>query len=453
MKITLIKPAIGRLILDIGKPETYKDGSRMEPLQLAVIAGITPPDIEVVMYDDRIEKIPFEEPTDFVAITVEIYTARRAYEIIQIYKERGVHTIIGGIHASLCTEEVSHYADTVIVGDAEFIWDQVIDDARNNHLQKIYYSRPGAPPQNVFPDKKIFKGKDYLPISLIQFGRGCFFSCNFCAISAYFEKSYYKRDVSDVVREIKLEGKKIYFFVDDNIVAEKESSKQLFKALIPLKIKWVGQASLDMVNDLELMKLMQKSGCFGLVIGFESVSENGLRTLEKKPNMFCLNNYSEPVRIIHDHGIFIWGSFTLGHDDETKESIEESYQFAYKNKFAFAAFNILLPYPGTLLHKKLEEENRLLYDGKWWLHKDYAFNDASFIPKNMTADELTQCCASLKKKWSSYKSIAGRLITPVTIKAIWKIGILLKYSILFRRENWLKRHLHLGFKHELNIKL
>ena len=452
MKITLIKPAIGRLLLDKDRSETYKDGSRMEPLQLASIAGLTPPDIDVVMYDDRIEKIPFDEPTDFAAITVEIFTARRAYEIVQSYKERGVHTIIGGVHATLCTAEVSQIADTVIVGDAEFIWDQVINDARNKQLQKIYYSKPGAPPQNVFPDKRIFKGKDYLPMSLTQFGRGCLFSCNFCAITAYFDKSYYKRDILDVVKEIQLEGKKFYFFVDDNIVADKESAKQLFKAITPLKIKWVGQASIDMVTDLELMKLMQQSGCLGLVIGFESVSENGLKTLEKKSNMFCQNNYAEPVKIIQDHGIFIWGAFTMGHDEETKQSIEETYEFARKNKFAFAAYNILLPYPGTPLYAKLKEEKRLLYDGIWWLHKDYAFNHAAFIPKNMTADELTQCCAAIKKKWSSYSSIARRMINPVTIKAIWKIGILLKYSILFRKENWLKRYLRLGLYYESNTR-
>ncbi len=446
MKLTLIKPAIGRLILDKNRSETYRDGSRMEPLQLASIAGLTPHDIEVVMYDDRIEKIPFDEPTDLVAITVEIFTARRAYEIVESFKHRGVHTLIGGIHASLFPEEVSGYADTVVLGDAEFIWEKVIEDARKKRLQKFYFSKPGVPPSGLFPDKRIFKGKDYLPISLTQFGRGCPFACNFCAISAYFEKSYYQRNVSDTINEIELDGRKFFFFVDDNIVADKEAAKQLFKALIPLKIRWVGQASIDMVNDAELMNLMQKSGCLGLVIGFESISENGLRTLDKKPNMFCGNNYAEPIKIVHDHGIFIWAAFTMGHDDETKESIEETYLFARKNKVAFAAFNILLPYPGTPLYQKLKEENRLLYDDKWWLHKDYAFNHAAFIPKHMTPDELTQCCYDIKKKWSSYSSIAARLINPVTLKSIWKIGILLRYSLLFRSENWLKRYLRLGLK-------
>ena len=449
MKLTLIKPTIGLVIKDPefpdGKP--FVDKARMEPLQLGVIAGLTPSDVEVVFYDDRFEKIPFDEPTDLVAITVEIFTARRAYEIAEEYRKRNIPVILGGIHPSVVPEESSQFADSVFIGDAEILWEEVIKDAKNKTLKKLYRSGPGPAQEGVFPDRNIFKDKGYLPLSLIQFGRGCRFSCSYCITSVYFGKKCFTRQVDRVIREIESHPGKLWFFVDDNFVSEKKYAKELMKAMIPLKIKWVSQASIEMVSDPELMKLMQQSGCLGHVVGFESITEKGLISMNKLHNLESGLNYDEKIRIITDHGMAIWAAFILGHDEDTPESLLDILEFSHKHKFAFAAFNVLMPYPNTEFYKQLKAEKRLLFDGKWWLHPDYRFNHAAFIPKRMTVEELNETSFYIRKKWNSVGSIlrkAGSLRTNMNI--IRSILSLAGYSFLYRQETLKKQGMTLGLK-------
>ena len=213
MKITLIKPTIGRR-----EHSLYVDEGRMEPLMLGVLAGLTPPDIEVVLYDDRMEAIPYDEPTDLVAITVETYTARRAYEIAAEFRLRGVPVILGGMHVALLPEEAAMHADSIFVGDAETGWLQVLADARTQRLRRRYDGAPGiAQSGNVRPRRDLYAGKGYLPITLMQFSRGCRFACSFCAVSQYFGKKHYLRRIDEVVAEIESQPRHFIFFVDDNI--------------------------------------------------------------------------------------------------------------------------------------------------------------------------------------------------------------------------------------------
>ncbi len=449
MKLTLIKPTIGLVLKDTKIPEgkPFVDKARMEPLQLGIIAGLTPDDVEVVLYDDRCEKIPFDEPTDLVAITVEIFTARRAYEIAAEYRKRNIPVILGGIHPSVVPEESSQYADSVFIGDAELLWKKVIEDTRNGKLKKLYRSKPGPAQNGMFPDRSIFKGKGYLPLSLIQFGRGCRFSCSYCITSLYFNKTCFYRQVDRVIREIESHPRKLWFFVDDNFVSEKKMAKELMRAMIPLKIKWVGQASIEMVSDPELMKLMQQSGCLGHVIGFESITEEGLMSMNKMHNLESGMNYDEMISIITDHGLAIWAAFVLGHDEDTPESLMDILEFSLKHKFPFAAYNVLMPYPKTELYKKLKTENRLLFDGKWWLHPDYRFNHAAFLPKRMTVEELNETSFYIRKKWNSIGSIlrkAGNFRTNTNI--IQSILSLTHYNLLYKQETLKKQGMTLGLR-------
>ena len=444
MKLTLIKPNIGRR-----EHSLYVDEGRMEPLQLGILAALTPPDIEVVMYDDRMEPIPYEEPTDLVAITVETFTARRAYEISAEFRQRGIKTVMGGMHAMLIPEEVSEHCDCVIVGDAEPVWKTMMEDFRGGRLQSRYdVVQPECPQVNVITRRDIFEGKGYLPITLLQFSRGCSHRCSFCASSVYFKAHHFCRPVEDVVKEIKMQKRKLLFFVDDNIVCSHEKAKELFRALIPLKVRWVSQGSMDMLHDRELMELRVKSGCLGLVIGFESISPDCIAEMNKHTNRHGSHDmYKEEIEQLREWGLQTWAAFTVGHDGDTVESIRATCDFAIKNKFTFAAFNILMPYPNTPLYEKMEREGRLLYDGKWWLHEDYRFNYASIVPKNMTADELTEISFDCRKRFNSLTSIVKRAVEPRTnMRTAYRFLTYLIYNPLFRKEVHKKQGMRFGLK-------
>jgi radical SAM superfamily enzyme YgiQ (UPF0313 family) len=275
MRVTFIKPTLGRL--DDGA--RFVDEARMEPLQLGVLAGLTPADIDVRLVDDRIDEIDFDEESDLVAITVESFTARRAYEIAAEYRARGVPVVLGGMHATLVPNEAAEHADAVYTGDAEALWPQVIADARAGRLRPRYDADIGVPQLGSLPRRDLYAGKGYLPVALLQFGRGCRYRCEYCAVGTYFSHHQYTRPVDEVVEEIKAQPRRDLFFVDDNLVADPEAAKDLLRALIPLRVRWVSQVSIDHVRDPELMRLFVESGCLGNVIGFESLDVENLRRM------------------------------------------------------------------------------------------------------------------------------------------------------------------------------
>lgn len=343
MKLTLIKPNIGRK-----EHSLYVDEGRMEPLMLGILAALTPPDVEVVLYDDRMERIPYDEQTDLVAITVETFTARRAYEIADEYRQRGVKVVMGGIHATLLPEEVALHADSVFTGDAETRWQEMIEDARAARLKPRYDAPVGVGQVDgcqrcLLPRREIFSGKGYLPINLMQFSRGCRFACRFCAVSQYFGRRHYLRQVDEVVREITAQKSHFIFFVDDNIASDHHALAELCHALIPLKINWISQASLDVTQNRPLMTLMERSGCWGNVMGFESITPASLHDARKSPNVRGFNHYRDEIAALRDFGLQTWAAFTLGYDHDTPESIARTVDFALQNRFAFAAYNILMP--------------------------------------------------------------------------------------------------------------
>jgi radical SAM superfamily enzyme YgiQ (UPF0313 family) len=348
-------------------------------------------------------------------------------------------------------QEAAQHADAIYTGDAEFLWPQVIKDASRGKLQSHYAAPVGSPQPGILTRRDLFKDKGYLPITLLQFSRGCRFRCEFCAVSVFFDAQQYCRGVNEVVQEIraqrplksKLAG---LFFVDDNILADHEAAKTLFRALIPLKIKWVSQGSIDMTRDRELMSLMVQSGCLGNVIGFESLSPASLRSMRKAPNLIGgYDHYAAELAILREYGLQTWAAFTLGHDHDTLASIERTFEFAMDNKFAFAAYNVLMPYPNTPLYKRLEAEGRLLYDGKWWLHREYRFNYAAFKPKHMTADELTQAGFRCRSRYNSVGSIVRRAFDFKThMRSPYRLAVYAAYNPLFRRETFRKHGMRFG---------
>lgn len=439
MRLTIVHPAIGHR-----HGEKYIKTWQMEPLPVATLAGLTPAEVDISFYDDRLEHIPYDQETDLVAISVETYTARRAYQIASEYRKRGVPVVMGGFHANLCPDEVAQYAEAVVTTEAEGVWQQVLNDAANGGLNTFYSSSARPELHSLQIDRRIYQGKRYMPATLIEAGRGCSFRCEFCSIQTYFEQSQSRRPVQDIVNEIKGcgNGKQLFFFVDDNFANDVQDTSELLDALIPLNIRWVSQASINVLHDEDFVKQLAKSGCRGLLVGLESLDRSNLELMGKSFNL-AQGGYDHAFELTRKYGIRIYATFVFGYDSDSFELFGQSLEFALKHNFYIAAFNHVTPFPGTPLYKRLEAENRLLYEN-WWLDPDYGYNRIPFRPANMTAEELEAACIETRRKFFTLKNLAVRGMDPVNRRE-WKL--LLTYmgvNMALRKEVRQRHHYPLG---------
>ncbi len=438
MRLTIIHPCIGRRI---GQP--YIRAWQMEPLAPATLAGMTPRDIEIKFYDDRMERIPFDEPTDLVAMSVETYTAKRVYQIASEYRRRGVPVVMGGFHPTLVPDEVSEYAEAIVVGEAEGLWPQVLEDFQAGRLQRVYKQAQRPSLCGLRPDRSLFAGKRYLPVGLVEAGRGCHFRCEFCAIQSYFNSTQTRRPVAEIIEEVKQIKKPLIFFVDDNITSNMEQAKEFFRALIPLKIRWVSQASINAAHDEEFLQLIKASGCQGLLIGFESLNTENLRKMHKSFNTMK-GGYEQALANLRKHGIRLYVTFILGYDDDDGDTMQQTLDFAMRHKFYIVAFNHLTPFPGTPLYDRLKSEGRLLYD-KWWLHPDYRYGMVPFAPRGMTADDVKSRCLEGRESFYSFPSILKRSFDPQVNASNWFMwSSFFTINLMFRGEVMQRKDFPLG---------
>jgi radical SAM superfamily enzyme YgiQ (UPF0313 family) len=334
--------------------------------------------------------------------------------------------VLGGYHASLIPEEVACYADSVIVGPAEGAWEQLLEDLKNRSLQPIYRRRADEPTRFAVPRRTIFSGKSYFNIGCVETGRGCPLRCNFCSIAAVTGSTFVRRPIPDIVREIEGMERRDIFFVDDNIIGNVRTAKDLFRALKPLNIRWVSQGTVNMAKDEELLTLMAESGCRGVLIGFESIKASTLKLMDKGVNI-SVGDYEQAIRTIHCHGLGIYGTFIFGYDTETLTDFEHTVDMAVESKLFIAAFNHLLPFPGTPLYQDLELAGRLRYR-KWWLSPTFRFNDVPFVPRHCSPEDLRQACLDARKKFYGLHAILKRSLNPSVVLSDPKM--LLTYFLL-----------------------
>lgn len=408
MRLTLVLPAIGR------RPGVdYMRTWQMEPLAIAALAGLTPRDVEISFFDDRMEAIDFDRPTDLVAIPIETYTARRGYQIASEFRRRRVPVVMGGFHATLAPDEVARYAETVVVGEAEGVWADVIEDARSGRLKRAYKADGQPDLAAVHYDRSIFGKRRYLPLGLVETGRGCRFPCEFCAIQTFFERTARHRPIEAIVAELRAlkSTKKLFFFVDDNFAADLEFAGDLADALAPLGIRWVTQLAINAAHDESLLARLARGGCQGVLIGFESLDADVLFAMRKTFNTMR-GGFGPALGNLRRAGIRVYGTFVFGYDGDRPDAFEEAAEFAITHRFYLAAFNHLTPFPGTPLYKRLEAERRLVYD-RWWLDERYGYNDLPFRPLAISPEAVKQGCLAARRAFYGWASMARRALDTV----------------------------------------
>ncbi|MBM3266954.1 MAG: B12-binding domain-containing radical SAM protein [Candidatus Sericytochromatia bacterium] len=422
----------------------------LEPLCFAILKSLTPGDVEVALYDEQLEPIPFDAPADLVALTVETYTARRAYQIAGEFRKRGVPVVMGGYHPTFLPDEALCFADSVAIGDAEGTWPEIVADARKGKLKPLYRQDGFPDLAGVMPDRSIFAGKRYGAVRMVQYGRGCRYACEFCSIRAFYGDNLRHRPVREVVEEIERLAPRHVFLVDDNVFIDVPKAKELFRALIPLRIQWSTQVSIDIAHDPELMRLLEQSGCTAATVGFESLDIDNLRQMRKAWNVKH-QDYQTSIRILQDAGIMIFGTFVMGYDRDKPEAFDATVEFAIRNKFFLAHFNPLTPTPGAALYDRLRAEGRLLYD-RWWLDPAYRYGSATYRPAGMTPEELTAGCYRARSRFNALSSLAYRALDSRThLRSAHRLGIFLGANLISRREIHSKQGLPLGGADPLDV--
>nr|MBA3534429.1 radical SAM protein [Ardenticatenales bacterium] len=320
-----------------------------------------------------------------------------------------------------------------VLGDAEGQWEQVIEDARRGALQRLY-RQPGQPSlQGLRFDRRIFAGKPYRPVAPVQYGRGCRFACDFCSIHAFYGFSLRQRPVAEVVAEIEALGRRFILLVDDNLFVDLPRAEELFRALIPLNIRWGCQVSIDVARDEALLALMARSGCVAALIGFESLDEENLRQMKKGWNLKH-GDYATAIRRFQAEGIMIYGSFIFGYDHDGPDVFDRIVEFALDSRLFLVNFSALTPTPGSRLYDRLRAEGRLRYE-RWWLDPTYRYGEATYHPARMSAEELTEGCLRARQAFYGYGSIARRALEPRTnCRSLAHLAVFLGANMISRRE-------------------
>lgn len=432
-RLTLLRPNMGN----------YRSSDGLPPLSMAILAARTPDDIEVSFYDDKVETIPLDDTPDLVAITVETFTALRAYEIADGYRERGVTVVMGGYHPSFMPEEALQHADAVVIGDAEGSWEQLLDDFRHGNLQRMYSGGNAYSLNHTVMDRSIFKGKRYAPVELVQYGRGCRFRCDFCSIQSFYNGDTRVRPVTEVVDEIaSLNSSRLLFFVDDNLFNSRSSLDALLDAIKPLKVRWSCQISIDVARDESLLDRLAEAGCVFALVGFESLSEANLKQMGKPWNKVA-GDYASVVQKFHSRGIAVYGTFVFGYDGDTEETIQRSLEFALESRLEIANFNPLTPTPGTPLYDRLKKENRMI-SPKWWLDPNYRYGDPIFIPKSISPEKFAQSCYEAKQGFYSWSSIGKRVLGSRAGFNMFRTSMVGLANLISRKEVYRKQYRGLG---------
>lgn len=404
MKIALLSPK-GPLYRHRGG--IFKKSLRYGPLTLTTLAALVPAELRarVVIFDEGVEDIPLDLEADLIGMTVITGTANRAYALSAHFRARGITVVLGGPHVTLLPEEAARHADAVVTGYAEDTWPELLRDFAAGSLQERYdqgsdfrLDRP------VFPARHLLDARRYLTLDVFEATRSCTHSCEFCVAPSAWGRRPYQKPVEHVVEDIRRQGAKKLIFVDLNLISDRAYATALFEALIPLKVRWFGLSTLLIAKDRALLNLMARSGCKGLLIGFETISPTNLQKSKKRFNR--PEEYRDAVMLLHRYGISVMGCFVFGLDDDTPQVFQRTAEFVVDSSIDLPRFAIATPFPGTPFFARLEREGRIL-TRNWEL---YDGQHVVFRPARMSAEQLQVGHEQAWRFAYRYRSIARRIM-------------------------------------------
>ncbi|MBN1265893.1 MAG: B12-binding domain-containing radical SAM protein [Anaerolineales bacterium] len=393
---------------------TINESSRFPPLGLGIIAALTPDNWGVTLIDENWETHKFQ-PADLVGITAFTASACRAYAIASEYRRAGIPVVLGGIHASMCPQEALRYVDAVVIGEAEAVWPQVLEDFRAGRMKQIYRGEWQDLTQTVVPRRSLFHpGYNF---ASIQTSRGCPMNCDFCSVTAFNGRRYRRRPPEDVLAELETIPQKMLFFVDDNIIGysreDRETAKTLFREMADhhLDKLWFCQASINFADDEELLYWAGKAGCKMVFLGLEAEHDQPLREVKKKLNLSRgVDSYREAFRRIHKAGIAVLGAFIFGMDSDTPGLLDLRTRYMIRSDVDVMQTTTLTPLPGTDLFARLEEEARLLYTNhpEDWDHFD--MTEVTYQPAQMSPAELSESTIRNNRKMYAAPVLARKAL-------------------------------------------
>lgn len=408
MNILLISPSSGHW-RGLGKKNFFNGKTfRFSQLSLLSVAALTPAKHELHLVDEQVDDIPWEDNFDLVGITVMTATAPRAYEICSRFREKNIPVVVGGFHPTFNLKEANSFANAVVVGPANKAWQQLLKDVERGDLKKVYYGTPEEKPRTSLP-KNLLNKSAYLSVNTTYATLGCRNECSFCSITSFYSGKRYQRKIEDVVAELKSFPQKFFMFVDDNLTQDRDYIVSLLEAMVPLKKKWVTQASIEIADDDELLGLLKKSGCAGVFVGLESFSEAALCSQNK-----TIKNpkyYKAAVQKFHHYGIFVEAGLIFGFDTDSPAVFERTLKILDNIGIDAMQAAILTPLPGTKLFQQMKDR---IVDFNWE-HYDYKY--AVFNPAQMSQTDLSAGLEWINKKfyspWRIFKKTFRWLFSPI----------------------------------------
>ena len=393
-----------------------------QQITMPYLAALVPPEWTVRHIDEDVSPVDVTSVADLVGITFHTPSALHAYDLAAQFRNRGVCVVLGGPHVTLVPDEAQHHADVIFVGEAELNWPQFLKDfAAGGYARRYDANTPPTLDAAPMARKDLYHRRDLTGGRLFA-TRGCPYDCDFCAVALMYQRKVRKRSVASVATEFaSFPGRTIVFW-DDNLAADRKYAKELFRSIAPYRKWWASQVSIHAAQDLEFLKLAAESGCKQLFIGLESISQRSMDGAGKRFNR--VEEYSRLVGHIHQHGIAVQAGIVLGFDDDRESVFRETLDFLETSGVQNATFNILTPYPGTPLHRRLEAEGRILtrdwskYNGR---------EDVVFQPRHMSPEQLLDGFRYATRRFYSASSICRRL-TRSPVGLWWTLPLNLAYA-------------------------